>query len=84
MGGDIAISEPITRLHRAHIGLDHRTRTQDKSRTLEMDESGGWIAVVLLKEMSFQPATKDGQRLCGPDVGGQCIPPLRGQDREEA
>ena len=44
---------------------------------------GGRVREVSPKEVGFQPAAKDGQRLCCPDISGEFIPPLWGQDREK-
>ena len=39
---------------------------------------------MLPEEVSLQPTAKDRQRLCGPDVRGEFVPPPWCQDRKES
>ena len=35
------------------------------------------------EQVSFESFAEAGERLCGPDIGRELVPPLWSQDREE-
>ena len=59
-------------------------KCQDVQHTI-VGGGTGWLCRVQVnsEQVSFESFAEAGERLCGPDINRELVPPLWSQDREE-